>query len=185
MRNAQTALHLELFSPGSSDRVVQNVSLRRVCLCIQHTKQRQWHFSPGWESVQISTGTWSLYIRVCALGIYVVLCGDFMVVLLDKECCVCGGGPLFQIRKQFCLFCFSIDKIPGHLQFLKNHMQGFSQEYALLYKLPSWKITTLMLLTTCVQKNVCFSVFHLSPLGSIFHGLRVIPTHLSNSNICM
>lgn len=95
MRNAQTALHLELFSPGSSDRVVQNVSLRRVCLCIQHTKQRQWHFSPGWESVQISTGTWSLYIRVCALGIYVVLCGDFMVVLLDKECCVCGGGPLF------------------------------------------------------------------------------------------
>lgn len=81
---------------------------------------------------------------------------------------IVGRASFFQIRKQFCLFCFSTDKIPGHLQFLKSHMQGFSQEYALLYKLPGWKITTSMLLTTCVQKNVCFFCFSLEPFRKYF-----------------
>lgn len=60
--------------------LVQNVRLKSVCLYIWHTKQSQWHFSQGWESVQISTGIWSLCITECSLGIYVVLYGDFMVL---------------------------------------------------------------------------------------------------------
>ena len=34
-------------------------------------------------------------IRECAVGIYVVLGGDVMVVLLDKEFCVCEGRASF------------------------------------------------------------------------------------------